>query len=280
MDLSLRPLAGGFGARVDHNLSDKATPSLAEALTAALHHHRLLVFPHQHLDHTDLLAASNLFGIVDTDIDRRYAVAGFPGVTVVSNITEDGTRIGIYDGDDEEEWHADNSFKQHLTRATLLYSVVTPQQGGETRFADATRAFADLPEIVKARICGLRATHSIQQLASRQADAADGQSSAAAGSFAGRDEVEHPLAPTHPVTGARCLLLGSMVVKGVVGLSEEESNDVLSSLLEHTTSGPYVYTHRWSQGDVVVWDNQAVLHTASPCDSTRHRRLLYRTSIR
>jgi alpha-ketoglutarate-dependent taurine dioxygenase len=90
MDLSLSPLAGRFGATVDRDLSDSTNPKLAETLTAALHYHRLLVFPGQHLNHADLLAASSLFGVVDTDVDRRYAVGGFPGITVVSNIAEDG----------------------------------------------------------------------------------------------------------------------------------------------------------------------------------------------
>jgi taurine dioxygenase len=280
MDLSLTPLAGGFGADVDCDLSDSADPELAEALTAALHRHRLLVFPEQHLNHCDLLAASGLFGTVDTDVDRRYSVGGFPGITVVSNIAEDGAHIGIYDGDHEEEWHADNSFQAELTQATLLYSVITPERGGETRFADATRAYAELPAELKRRIDDLQAVHSIQQLGARQAEAAGGRSSAAAGTLADRAEVKHPLAPVHPVTGARSLLLGSMVIKGVVGLAEEESRQLLERLLAHVTSARYVHSHRWRQSDVVVWDNRAVLHTASPCDSSRHRRLLFRTAIR
>lgn len=280
MNLPLRPLASGFGATVNLDLTHDSTPELARALTAALHRHRLLVFPGQHLNHADLLKASTLFGAVDTDVDRRYAVGGFPGITVVSNIAEDGRHVGIYDGDNEEEWHADSSFKPTLTRATLLYSVITPESGGETRFADATQAYADLPADVKARIDGLRAIHSIQQLGAQQAQAAGGQSSSAAGTLANRDEVEHPLAPKHPITGVRSLLLGSMVLKGIIGLEEEESNSLLASLLRHTTSALYFYAHRWSQGDLVVWDNCAVLHTASPCDSTRHHRLLYRSSVR
>jgi taurine dioxygenase len=280
MDLALSPLTARFGAVVDRDLSDSADPELAEALTAALHHHRLLVFPGQHLNHADLLAASRLFGSVDTDVDRRYAVGGFPGITVISNIVEDGAHIGIYDGDHEEEWHADNSFKAEPTRATLLYSVITPEHGGETRFADATQAYADLPADLKGRIQGLQATHSIRQLGARQAEAADGQSSAAAGTLADRAEVEHPLAPIHPVTGARSLLLGSMVVERILGIAEDESRELLSRLLAHATSTPYVHSHRWSQGDLVVWDNLAVLHTASPCDSSQHRRLLFRTSVR
>lgn len=280
MSLSLRLLDdNGFGAVVDCNLATQAR-DLAPGLADALNQHRLLIIPRQHLDHADLLTVAAAFGMVDTHIDRRYAVGGFPGLTVISNIVEDGDHIGVYDGDNEEEWHADNSFKPELTRATLLYSVITPEEGGETRFADATRAYADLPEPVKERITGLRAVHSIDQLGVLQRQASGGQSSAAAGSLAGHPEVEHPLVLEHPVTGARSLLLGSMVVRGIKDLPEQESRDLLDELLRHTTKTRYVYSHRWRQGDVVVWDNLATLHTASPCDSSRHRRLLYRAAVR
>jgi taurine dioxygenase len=280
MKLTLTALPGsGFGAEVDISLAAAADAELPGVLTAALHHHRVLVFRNQHLNHGDLLATSRLFGPVDTDVDRRYAVGGFPGVTVISNIAENGAYVGTYDGDNEEEWHADNSFKPDLSLATLLYSVITPAEGGQTRFADATRAYADLPDDMKARIVGLNAVHSIHQLGLRQSQAAGGRSSVAAGTFADRSEVIHPLVPTHPVTGARSLLLGSMVITEVVGLGAPDSAPLLADLLVHATGPRYVYSHQWRQGDLVIWDNRAVLHTASPCDSSHHRRLLYRTAI-
>ncbi|MBV1949098.1 MULTISPECIES: TauD/TfdA dioxygenase family protein [unclassified Streptomyces] len=280
MDLSLRPLdQNGFGAVLDTNLATDAE-HLAPQLAAALHQHRLLIVPRQHLTHADLLTVASCFGTVDTSVDRRYAVGGFPGLTAISNIVEDGTHIGVYDGDNEEEWHADNSFKPQLTSATMLYSVITPERGGETRFADATRAYTDLAPAVRQRIDPMRARHSIERLGALQSQASGGQSSIAAGSLAATPEVEHPLVLTHPVTEARSLLLGSMVISGVTTLAEQESRTLLEELLEHTTSAPYVYTHRWSQGDLIVWDNLATLHTASPCDSSRHRRLLYRAAVR
>lgn len=280
MALSLHPLPGGFGAQVDADLTASETRASSAELAVALHHHRLLVFPRQHLNHADLLAAAGHFGTVDTNVDRRYAVGGFPGLTTISNIVEDGAHVGVYDGDDEEEWHADGSFKPDLPQATLLYSVITPAEGGETRFADATRAYADLPAELKERIEGLRAVHSIQQLAALQSQASGGQTSVGAGSLAAQPEVEHPLVAAHPVTGAWSLLLGSMVVKGIVGMDPGESGTLLTDLLAHTTSSPYVYAHRWRPGDLVVWDNRATLHTASPCDSSRHHRLLYRAAVR
>ncbi|WP_327436607.1 MULTISPECIES: TauD/TfdA family dioxygenase [unclassified Streptomyces] len=280
MSLSLRPLDdSGFGAVVDCDLATEAD-DLAPQLARALQQHRLLVVPRQHLTHADLLTVASCFGTVDTNIDRRYAVGGFPGLTVISNIVEDGKHVGIYDGDNEEEWHADNSFKPQLTAATLLYSVITPEEGGETRFADATRAYTGLPSAVRQRIEEMRAVHSIEQLGALQSQASGGQSSASAGSLAGHPEVEHPLVLTHPATGARSLLLGSMVIRCVTGLSDQDSRALVDDLLEHTTSAPYLYSHRWSQGDLVVWDNLATLHTASPCDSARYPRLLYRAAVR
>jgi taurine dioxygenase len=126
----------------------------------------------------------------------------------------------------------------------------------------------------------LSAVHSIQHLAARQADAAGGRSSTQAGTLAQLPEVTHPLAPVHPATGARALLLGSMVIPRVEGLPEADGRMLLADLLAHTTGPGYLYTHRWKQGDLVVWDNLAVLHTASPCDSSRHPRLLVRAAVR
>ncbi|MEU8523615.1 TauD/TfdA family dioxygenase [Streptomyces sp. NPDC048577] len=281
MNLAISPLSGGLGARVELDLARTTGPAAARALTKALHRHRVLILPGQHLNHADLLAAACLFGAVDTATDRRYTVPGFPGLTVVSNIhDQDGTPIGIYDGDEEEEWHADNSFKPELTAATLLYSVITPGEGGETRFADATRAYADLPAALRARVDTLNAIHCVQHLAARQADATDGRSSTQAGTLTQLPEATHPMAPVHPATGARALLLGSMVISRVEGLSETDGRTLLADLLAHTTSPEYLYTHRWKQGDLVVWDNLAVLHTASPCDSSRNPRLLVRAAVR
>ncbi|MEU8544820.1 TauD/TfdA family dioxygenase [Streptomyces sp. NPDC048717] len=280
MDLTITPLPGGFGARVETDLARTHGPTAARALTDALHQHRVLVLPGQHLNHADLLAAASLFGAVDTATDRRYTVPGFPGLTVVSNIHQDGTPIGIYDGDEEEEWHADNSFKSQLTAVTMLYSVITPSQGGETRFADATRAYADLPAELRARVDGLNAVHCVQHLARQQAEAADGYSSTQAGTLAGLPAVIHPLAPIHPATGTRALLLGSMAIPRLEGMPDADGQALLADLLTHATGPDYLYTHRWTQGDLVVWDNLAVLHTASPCDSSRHPRLLIRASVR
>jgi taurine dioxygenase len=279
MSYDLRPLAGGFGARVICDLGNPPEGKLAQELLRELRRYRFLVFPGQHLNHADLLRAAAVFGPVDTDVDHAYEVPGFPGITVISNIFDNGRPIGIYDGDHEEEWHADNSFKPRLTTATVLYSVIAPAEGGETRLADATRAYDDLPSELKEEINPLQAVHSIARLGARQAEAASGRSSAADGALATAPEVDHPLVTVHPATLRSSLLLGSMVLEDIVGMDPAKSEALLSRLLAWTTQDRYVYRHTWSAGDLLVWDNLAVLHTASPCDHTREHRLLYRVAL-
>jgi taurine dioxygenase len=279
MSYELHPLAGGFGARVTCNLAHPPEGRLARELLGEMHRYRFLLFPSQHLNPVDLLRAAAVFGAVDTDVDHAYEVPGFPGITVISNIFARGRPIGIYDGDHEEEWHADNSFKPRLTSATLLYSVIAPAEGGETRLADATRAHAELPADLQEQIKPLHALHSIARLAALQAEAADGRSSAADGALASAPEARHPLVTLHPATRRESLLLGSMVVEEIVDMDPAESAALLARLLDWTTQKRYVYRHPWAEGDLLVWDNLAVLHTASPCDHTREHRLLYRVAV-
>jgi taurine dioxygenase len=161
----------------------------------------------------------------------------------------------------------------------VLYSVIAPAEGGETRLADATRAYDDLPSELKEEINPLQAVHSIARLGARQAEAASGRSSAADGALATAPEVDHPLVTVHPATLRSSLLLGSMVLEDIVGMDPAKSEALLSRLLAWTTQDRYVYRHTWSAGDLLVWDNLAVLHTASPCDHTREHRLLYRVAL-
>jgi taurine dioxygenase len=92
-------------------------------------------------------------------------------------------------------------------------------------------------------------------------------------------DVQHPLVRVHPATGRRSLLLGDMIISLIVGMSSCESTGLLNALHAHATQPRYVYRHQWTGGDLVIWDNHATMHSATPCDHHRFPRLLYRTTI-
>lgn len=52
-----------------------------------------------------------------------------------------------------------------------------------------------------------------------------------------------------------------------------EGRLLLSELLEHATQPQFVYRHDWRVGDVVMWDNRAVLHRGKRYDFSEKREL-------
>lgn len=276
----LEPAGSTFGAVVHGcDLSAHIDEGTARRLIDDLHTHRLLIIPGQNLSHTEHIRVSRVFGPLDANVHPQFVVQEHPEILVISNIFKDGEPIGLYDGDNEEEWHTDHSWKREMSSASLLYSQIAPEEGGETRFADTTVAYEELPGHVRERIDRLHAVHSMAYLTEQQHAANDGKSALKPGQVQHVPDVIHPLVRRHPVTGRRSLLLGSMIIRGIVSLDDAVASALLDELHAHAIAGRYVYNHRWSVGDLVIWDNRATMHTASPCDSSRHHRLLFRTTV-
>lgn len=163
--------------------------------------------------------------------------------------------------------------------ASLFYGEIVPPEGGDTLFADATAAYRSLDPATKQRIDGLTAVHSLESLRRwglRHNPDREQEIDNRANSF---PPVRHPLVRRHPVTGARSLFVCPAVIDHIEGLPIDESTALIDALIAHIAQPRTVYVHRWSQGDLVMWDNRAVLHTASLFDHTRYQRLMYRTTI-
>jgi taurine dioxygenase len=64
------------------------------------------------------------------------------------------------------------------------------------------------------------------------------------------------------------------------GAEEDEATCLQEELLAHMVREEFVEAHRWRPGDLVLWDNRTVIHTATEYDRERHRRHLWRTSVR
>ncbi|MEU2032553.1 TauD/TfdA dioxygenase family protein [Nocardia amamiensis] len=274
------PLSSAFGARIlGIDLSRPLDGSDAACLVEDLLKYRVLVVRDQNLSHEDHVRVSRLFGEPEIHVQDQYTVPGFRQIVTISNIHRDGVPIGMYDGDNEQEWHTDLSWKPQTSAVSLLYSVIAPEVGGETRFADTTAAYDDLPTELRGRIDGFEAVHSMVHLFERQAADNPAKVPLTDAQRVQVPDVVHPLVRLHPQTGRRSLLLGDMIIRGIVGVDEVESQQLLDQLHAHATADRYVYSHRWAVGDLVIWDNRATMHTASPCDHTRHQRLLYRTTV-
>lgn len=266
--------AGGVEI-TDLDLSRPLTDTSRDRILALFRRHPIMVFRDQRLTREQQFDFTTHFGEVETrHVGRHVDAERYTAVHTVSNLGPDGQPVAIPAERGNYYWHSDKSYHAVPSLLTMLHAVELPPAGGGTQFANTAMAYAALPEETRARISGLRAVHSWE--ASR---INCGARPATEEQKRERPPVDHPLARTHPDTGAKVLYLGNHAGH-ILGMPPEEGAALLRELLAFATQPRFVYTHPWRTGDVVLWDNRCLVHRALPHDDmARHRRVLHRTVV-
>src|SRR5262249_46688120 len=153
-------------------------------------------------------------------------------------------------------------------KATMLYAIETPSEGGDTLFANAYTAYETLPEHVKERLAGRRAFNAYDQDTTLRSANYDNA----------RASAWHPAVRTHPGTGRTPLYVNRLMTREIEGLPREESDALLQLLFDHQEQMRFVYQHVWRVGDILMWDNRCTLHARTDF-SAGERRLLRRVTI-
>ena len=239
--------------------------------------HLVLLFRVQKLSDDQLIAFSRRFGELDLapiqETGRRF-VEGYPEIYIVSNVIENGAPIGSL-GAGELVWHTDMSYQQDPPKASMLYALEVPPEGGETGFVNMYDAYEALPLHLRERITGLRVKH-------------DGTYNSGGYVRAGVTPTDnpreapgmiHPLVCTHPETGRKCLYLGRRRNAYIEGLPLAESEALLDEIWAHATRDELTWYNNWRVGDLVLWDNRCTMHRRDPFDPAA-RRVMHRTQIK
>ena len=163
-------------------------------------------------------------------------------------------------------------------RATTLYSRVVPKVGGETLFANQIAAYDDLPEAMKRRIEPLLAVHHYGNRNDVNKASRTAASVLSAEQEAKMPLITHRIARPHPVTGRKALYAVSGSSFGIAGWPDDEARDLLDELAAHATRPLYQLRFKYGVGDIVVWDNAALLHSATLIDP-EDARTLWRITV-
>jgi len=248
----------------------------------------VVVFRGQKLSPEQQIAFSRRFGPLDRYVLEQYNHKQWPEVFVISNIVENGEPIGMADAG--RYWHTDMWLTHNPPRGSILHALEVPVKDGEplgdTYFTSTAAAYDALSEEMKARLDGLTAIFStdkyleFRQRTNKDIDKPTGQASQSALKNLNSGDIEHSLVRVHPRSGRKCLYLCEGVVARVVGLPEQESNELISFLEAHVVKPEFVYRHRWQVGDVVMWDNRSCLHKATGDFELPLRRHMHRTTLR
>ena len=257
--LESRALTRGFGTEVvGLDLSQPVDARLAAELRGLLDRCLVLLFRGQSLSPDVQIAFARHFGTVQT-----------PELSMISNVGPDGRPEGEHPNLTTLLWHTDASYSSYPPNATVLYAEAVPAAGGHTLFADTLAAHEALSEADRARLASLRVLHDVSVMVGRVGYSPPRQS---------WPPVEHPLLRTHPPTGRRGIYIGGHVDR-IVGLSDDESAELIERLMTHTTQPQFVYEHTWQPGDLLIWDNRATLHRATEYDTAGESRIMRRAVV-
>lgn len=270
--IEIVPSGNALGAEIRGvDVASSLSNAEVEQIKAAWREHLVLVFRDQSIDDDQLIAFTRRFGELDPPGPNPYGGPIYPEhpeLNIISNIVEDGRPIGNL-GAGEAVWHADMTYLEEPPKGAVLYAVELPPAGGDTQFANMYAAYEALPENTKREIEGRKAIH----------DAAHNSAGMLRKGYEEVDDVRNtpgarqPLVRTDRETGRRCLFLGRRPRSYIVGLEVDESEALLDRLWSHATQERFVTTHSWRVGDLLMWDNRAVLHRRDAFDSGARRRL-------
>ena len=251
-----------------------------------------------------LVRLSRIFGSEVEDYRRTLTPLNMvhetvPEIFIVSNIppvsrmpprrpdpplTEDGklpTRFPHRRG-----WHTDQSYRRPPPDVSLFLGVGPVRQDqGQTLFADATAAYDALSPDLKARVEELQGVHVSLSAKRSRDEVLAGVTPRPLGPH--EQPQRQPVVRVHPVTGKRALYLceyGQMdwlegPFAGMQPGPHSDGADLLFALMSHLTRPEFIYVHEWTRGDLIVWDNRCLVHTATWFDAEKEGRMMWRTTV-
>ena len=277
-DNTVTRLTGSIGAEVRGvDLARDGGGDAFAAIHRAFVDHSVLVFREQALPPEALVAFSERFGPLEQHVLKQFALPENPDVFVVSNVKEKGKPKGAIRAG--QYWHSDCSYMARPTLASLLHALEIPSYGGDTMFASMAAAYEALSATMQGFLDGLTAVHDYSHAYETFFSKFPDRPPLTEEEKAKVPPVEHPLVRVHPESGRKALFVNPGFTRSVVGLSEAESRALLDFLFDHARQPDFIYRHRWTPGDLVIWDNRATWHLAIADYDMDEPRHLYRTSV-
>ncbi len=279
----IQPTGGALGADMHGvDLAKPVSDAAFRHIAAAWSEHLVLRFAGQRIDDRMLMQFSARFGQLDrvpisaANFDR--ADSGLADdvrewVTVISSVVKDGKPVGGL-GSYELVWHTDMSYNPLPPRASLLYALEVPPDGGNTGFLNMYTAYETLSPELKRVVEGRTCIHD----SSRNSAGELRKGFQRTLDVTRTPGAVHPLVRLHPVSKRKALFLGRRPGAYIHGLPVDESEALLDAVWAHATQERFAWYQKWRAGDLVLWDNRCVMHRRDAFDESL-RRLMHRTQI-
>ena len=271
---TVRPLPSGFGAEIlGVDLSSQTSDAFFNDIYDLFLQYQVLVIRDQSLPAERQLEFGRHFGELHVHVLNQFHHSQHPELYLLSNLDKDGKPDGRHPDPGTMYWHTDGSWTQCRTVATMLYSIEVPHRGGETQLADMYRACDALTEDMKSRLVSLKAVHHLKFHKQRR-----DPTPLTAEQIKNSPPIEHTVLRIHPETGRNTVYLGDMA-EFIQGMGYDEGRALIEELNALITRPEFVYSHKWTAGELVLWDNRCTLHRSIPYDTSSERRVMRRLTV-
>ncbi len=275
--LATRALADGFGLEAGDVDVARCDDAAFADIERAFYRGQVLVLRAQRLTPAQFVAFARRFGPPEPHVIDQFHHPADPNILILSNRVEDGRPLGLADAG--TYFHTDYSYLEMPARATMLHSIEVPPRGGDTLFPNQYAAYDGLSDAMKRRIDPLLGIHHYGNR-----DNVDDATRTVASVLTDEQKtkmplVTHPIVRAHPVTGRKALYAVSGSSFGIVGMPDDEAFALLRELAAHATQPKYRLAVAYGVGDVVIWDNASLLHSATLTDPA-HPRTLWRITVK
>ena len=272
----LQPMAATFGAEIS-GLDVRVMDAASEAVVKkAMDEHRVLVLRNQSLTPDEQKEFSRRFGEL-FKVPYVKPLVDHPDVIAVLK-EADEIKVSTFGS----WWHSDFSYLEAPPVYSILHALELPPAGGDTLFADMAAAYDALSDGMRHMLDPLEVMHSGHIYGTRLADTGTQGRARGVEISTGHAEADvervHPLVRLHGPTGRKALFASPTYTTRFAGMTPDESQPLLDFLYAHCSQPQFTQRQRWRPGDLLMWDNRAVVHLAVN-DYDGHRRLLHRTTV-
>lgn len=234
----------------------------------AFQRHGVVIFRRQALSEEDLLNFGKLVGEPGIYAETHW-LSSIPEVIILSNMrNQEGKLLGGL-ANKPLTWHTDQSYYEEPVTGCFLYGVELPLEGGATRWASLYNAYETLPLELLRVVNDAVGTFSYKARAEK--DGVQNDNHDRKRRIRETPDVKHPLVNVNPATGRKALYIDPGTLVGIDGMPHDEVLDILKRLLQHVVRPENVYEHTWCPGDLVLWDNAAVLHARDGFPNEQNR---------
>ena len=273
-----------LGARIDGlDLAQPLSAAGFREIEQALGKYGVLSYPNQTLSARQLRDFAANFGQLEINVANSFQEPGLPEVMILSNKRDaDGKPLGLSDAG--QDWHTDMSYSKMIAFTNILYGIEIPHRDGEplgnTEFLNMHAAYEELPQSLKEQLEDMTITHDFAKFWDKMRLRAGGtRPPLTPAQRAAKPPVSHPVFLTHPITGKKVLYANVGYSMRINELPEAESERTLNFLFEHQSQEKFKYRHRWSVGDVLMWDNIGTVHNAVPDYGPNEHRYIKRCQV-